>query len=75
MQFVVREPKSGSGEREVAAVDWAFNAYGGTKNADGSWQSKYGTLYATDMADARCILCPSPTCSAGLVCLKVLDSP
>ena len=50
---MVREPAHGSGEAEVAAVDWAFNAYGATKNPDGSWQSKYGTLYATDMADAR----------------------
>ncbi len=41
------------GGGEVAAVQFRFNAYGAKQNPDGSWQSKYGTLYATDMADAR----------------------
>lgn len=46
MQFVVKEGK-------VTAVDWAFNVYGGTQKEDGTWVSKWGSLYATDLKDAR----------------------
>lgn len=54
LQFVVRGAEGLNGGGEVAAVQFRFNAYGAKQNPDGSWQSKYGTLYATDMADARC---------------------
>ena len=53
LQFVVRGAEGVNGGGEVAAVQFRFNAYGAKQNPDGSWQSKYGTLYATDMADAR----------------------
>ena len=46
MQFVIKEGK-------VTAVDWGFNVYGGTQKEDGTWVSKWGSLYATDLKDAR----------------------
>ena len=49
MQFVVKDGK-------VTAVDWAFNVYGGTQKEDGTWVSKWGSLYAADLKDARCCL-------------------
>ena len=50
---MVRGAEGVNGGGEVAAVQFRFNAYGAKQNPDGSWQSKYGTLYAKDMADAR----------------------
>ncbi|CAL8465287.1 g4822 [Coccomyxa elongata] len=54
--FVVR-PSTGSAEdfsqNEVLAIDFKFNAYGGIQKEDGSWWTKYGALYATDLKDAR----------------------
>lgn len=38
---------------EVLAIDFKFNAYGGIQKEDGSWWTKYGALYATDLKDAR----------------------
>ena len=52
MQFVIKDG-------QLTAVDWAFNVYGGTQKEDGSWVSKWGSLYATDLKDAGCCL-PSP---------------
>lgn len=52
VQFVLRgdgEP----GKKEVAAIDFRFNAYGGVQKEDGTWWTKYGSLYATDLKDAR----------------------
>ena len=49
MQFVTKDGR-------LTAVDWSFNVYGGTQKEDGSWVSKWGSLYATDLKDARCCL-------------------
>ncbi len=50
-------PSAGSAEdtskNEVLAIDFKFNAYGGIQKEDGSWWTKYGALYATDLKDAR----------------------
>ncbi len=50
-------PSTGSSEDqtqdEVLAIDFKFNAYGGIQKEDGSWWTKYGVLYATDLKDAR----------------------
>lgn len=49
VQFVIKEGR-------VSAVDWGFNVYGGSQKEDGSWVSKWGSMYATKLKDARCSL-------------------
>ena len=53
MQFVVRPSSGNPAQNEVAAIGFKFNAYGGIQKEDGSWWTKYGALYATDLKDAR----------------------
>ncbi|EIE23219.1 agmatine deiminase [Coccomyxa subellipsoidea C-169] len=51
--FVVRPSPEDPAQNEVTAIGFKFNAYGGIQKEDGSWWTKYGTLYATDLQDAR----------------------
>ncbi|KAK9903367.1 hypothetical protein WJX75_003891 [Coccomyxa subellipsoidea] len=51
--FVVRPSSGNPAQNEVAAIGFKFNAYGGIQKEDGSWWTKYGALYATDLKDAR----------------------
>ena len=53
VQFVVRPSPGDPAQNEVVAVGFKFNAYGGIQKEDGSWWTKYGVLYATDLKDAR----------------------
>ncbi len=51
MQFVVRDKPGSPGERELAGVDWVFNAWGGLT----------GGLYKDWRNDDMVCLCPALT--------------